>query len=45
LDGVRATTDVVVSVAESFGVEAAEVQADVVAFLESLAASGLLEAS
>ena len=45
VDGVRSTPAVVESVAESFGVPAAEVEADVVAFLDSLASAGLLEAT
>ena len=44
VDGERATAEVVRSVASSFGLEPAEVEADVVAFVGSLAAVGLLEA-
>ncbi len=45
VDGERATAGVVRAVASSFGMEPADVEADVVAFLGSLAAVGLLEAS
>jgi hypothetical protein len=45
VDGERATPEVVDSVAESFGVEAAEIEHDVTTFLASLATAGLLEAS
>lgn len=42
VDGGRAAPEVVESVAESFGVETAEIEADVVTFLLSLASAGLL---
>lgn len=42
VDGERATPEVVESVAESVGVKAAEIEADVVTFLASLASAGLI---
>jgi len=45
VDGERATPEVAQAVAQSFGVEAAEIEADVLAFLASLSSAGLLEAS
>lgn len=43
VDGVRTTPMVVESVAGSYGVPPAELEADVLAFLDSLATAGLLE--
>ena len=45
LDGVRPTSTVVTEVGRSFGVEPSDVEADVVAFLGSLASAGLIEPS
>ncbi len=42
VDGENAASEVVASVAASFGVETAEIESDVVTFLASLASAGLL---